>query len=131
MGQKGRGREGFRWEYLAQSEEKAASPRWPEQEVWPPLIGVDRGPAGGRTTVEGLLSCAPVTGVALPFERLESFLRQPRLLPVQEGRKKGQELLLLFCGWRELRKENSLPWPLCLLGPSFLGPQAGTELRLF
>ena len=58
----------FRWEYLAQSEEKAASPRYGgARGKVAPLTGVDRGQHVDAHQWRALLSCAPVTGVALPF----------------------------------------------------------------
>ena len=58
----------FRWEYLVQSEEKAASLRWggARDEVTP-LVGVGRGQQVDTRQWRALLACVPIRGVALSF----------------------------------------------------------------
>ena len=100
----------FRWKYLVQSEEKAASLRCRgERGEVAPLIGVHG--ASRLTHDSGGLSF-PVR----PYRCSTSLLKEPGELPslvsprlCAGGKEKGQGWLLLFCGWRELRKETPCP----------------------
>lgn len=135
MGQKGRGRQLQVGVLSAESERrKLPAPGTGEQEgKVAPLIGVGQGPAGGRTTVEGsfLCACNRCSAPSLECTGRAAKPRFPRAVCKREGRKGKNCYCSSLWMWRELRKETACPWPLCLLGPSFLGPQAGTELRLF
>lgn len=54
----------------------------------------------------------------------------PRAVCKREGRK-GKNCYCSSVDGGNCGRKQLAPGPLCLLGPSFLGPQAGTELRLF